>query len=251
MIFVARQLMEKTREHDDSLFMMFIDLKKAYDSVPRSALWSVLVKCGVPPMMVNIIKSFHEGMEASVRVGGTFTESFEVVLRQGCTMAPTLFNLYFNAMVSVWHERCGEISVSVLYKFGRKLMGDRTAKSRLSRAQVSESQFADDLALCAVNRSVFESAGRKFVEVGSQFGLTVSIPKTKGLAMGTICEGDGSPVDVGTGMVEMVKNFTYLGSILSSDCEATCEVKCRLARASKAFGALRVPIFSNRYLCIC
>ena len=62
MIFVARQLMEKTREHEDSLFMMFIDLKKAYDSVPRSALWSVLVKCGVPPMMLNIIKSFHEGM---------------------------------------------------------------------------------------------------------------------------------------------------------------------------------------------
>ena len=41
--------MEKTREHDDALFMMFIDLKKAYDSVPREALWTVLEKCGVPP----------------------------------------------------------------------------------------------------------------------------------------------------------------------------------------------------------
>ena len=61
--------MEKTREHEDSLFIMFIDLKKAYNSVPRSALWSILVKCGVPPTMLNIIKSFHEGMEASVRVG--------------------------------------------------------------------------------------------------------------------------------------------------------------------------------------
>ena len=91
-------------------------------------------------------------------------------------------------------------------------MGGHTAKSRLSRAQVSKS---DNLALYAVDRGVFESAGRKFVEVGSQFGLTVSIPKTKGLAMGTICDGDGSPVDVGTGMVEMVKNFTYLGSNLS------------------------------------
>ena len=94
---------------------------------------------------------------------------------------------------------------------------------------------------------MFESAGRKFGEVESQFGLTVSIPKTKGLAMGAVCEGDGSPVDVGT---RMVKNFTYLGSNLSSDCEATCEVKCKLARAYKAFGALRVPIFSNHYLSI-
>jgi len=45
-------LMEKTREHDDSLFMMFVDLKEAYDSVPREALWTVLVKCGVPPIML-------------------------------------------------------------------------------------------------------------------------------------------------------------------------------------------------------
>ena len=35
MIFVVRQLMEKTQEHEDSQLMMFVDLKKAYDSVPR------------------------------------------------------------------------------------------------------------------------------------------------------------------------------------------------------------------------
>ena len=52
MIFAARQLVEKTREHDDSLFVLFIDLRKAYDSVPRSALWRVLEKVGVPPKML-------------------------------------------------------------------------------------------------------------------------------------------------------------------------------------------------------
>ena len=71
--FCGKAVDGKTREHEDSLFMIFIDLKKAYDFVPRSALWSVLVKCGVPPTMLNIIKSFHEGTKASVRVGGTFT----------------------------------------------------------------------------------------------------------------------------------------------------------------------------------
>ena len=39
MIFAARQLLEKCREHDDALFVLFIDLKNAYDSVPRDALW--------------------------------------------------------------------------------------------------------------------------------------------------------------------------------------------------------------------
>ncbi len=74
MIFVARQLVEKTREHNESLLMLFVDLRKAYDCVPRQALWKVLDKCGVPPVMLIIIRSFHEGMCAEVRVGTGTTE---------------------------------------------------------------------------------------------------------------------------------------------------------------------------------
>ena len=66
MIFATRQLMEKTREHEDSLFTLFVDLRKAYNSVPRQALWRVLERCGVPPKMLSIVKSFHEGMQAEV-----------------------------------------------------------------------------------------------------------------------------------------------------------------------------------------
>ena len=248
MIFVARQLIEKTREHEDSLFVMFVDLKKAYDSVPRNALWTVLAKCGVPPTMLSIIRSFHEGMQAGVRVGSSVTDRFEVRngLRQGCTMVPTLFNIYFNAMVGRWRIQSVEAGVPILYKHGRKLVGDRTAKSRLLKAQVTESQFADDLALYAVTRTAFESASKSFVEVASYFGLTVSLPKTKGLAVGAaVSEVDVSPVVVEGGEIEMVEGFTYLGSKLSADGEVTAEVNCRIAKASKAFGCLRVPIFLN------
>ena len=99
MIFVARQLVEKAREHGKSLYVLFVDLmRKAYDSVPRQALWKVLEKYGVPEKMLNIVKSFHEGMHAEVRVGSTVTDRFEVRngLRQGCTLAPTSFNIYFS-----------------------------------------------------------------------------------------------------------------------------------------------------------
>ena len=34
-----------------TVFMLFIDLRKAYDSIPREALWRVLAKYGVPCYM--------------------------------------------------------------------------------------------------------------------------------------------------------------------------------------------------------
>jgi len=68
--------------------------------------------------------------------------------------------------------------------------------------------------------------------------------------MGAVSEDDVFPVEVGSGLIELVDNFTYLGSNLSSDGEATCEVKCQIAKASKAFGTLRIPLFSNCHLSI-
>ena len=57
MIFCAHQLIEKTIEHNTKAFVLFIDLKKAYDSVPRAAMWLVLAKYGVPDAMISVIKS--------------------------------------------------------------------------------------------------------------------------------------------------------------------------------------------------
>ena len=92
MVFCTRQLVKKAREHNTTLYLLFIDLRKAYDSVPREALWQVLRKYGVPPSLVNIIRSLHDGMKAEVTVDGAITPEIEVTngLRQGCTIAPTL-----------------------------------------------------------------------------------------------------------------------------------------------------------------
>ena len=123
--------MEKAREHDDVLFILLVDLKKVCDSVPRSALWKVLEKVGVPPTMLQIIRSFHDGMKAEVRVESSSTDSIELKngLRQGCSLAPTLFNIYYSVVIANWRERSPTAGVNVRFKHGRKLVGDRTAKA--------------------------------------------------------------------------------------------------------------------------
>ena len=49
MIFCVRQLIEKAREHNTKLYLLFVDLRKAYNSIPRQALWVTLKKYGIPP----------------------------------------------------------------------------------------------------------------------------------------------------------------------------------------------------------
>ena len=216
-IFVARPTLEKAREHPDSLFTLFVDLRKAYNSVPREALWQVLEKYGVPSRLLRIV-NFHEGMQAEVRVGGSLSDTLEVRngLQQGCTLAPTLFNIYFSAVVASWRGGCAEAGVDVLYQHGRKLVGDRTAKSRLNVVRVTESPFADDVALYTRSQGRLESVTKKFVEGAGEWGLTVSIEKTKAMAVGERLDNiDTAPSQVEGGEIKMVEQFTHLGSVLS------------------------------------
>ena len=119
---------------------------------------------------------------------------------------------------------------------------DRTAKSRLGVVRVTDSQFADDAALYARSRTTLGSAC-KFVSGASAWGLTVITEKTKGMAMGEeLSNEDVAPVQVEGGEIKMVEQVSYLGSVLSCDGK---DVKSRVAKASKAFGCLRIPIFNH------
>ena len=67
MMFVVRRLQEIGRKAGVSLFICFIDLQKAYDTIDRTLLWQVLTRIGVPPQMIAVIQQFHDGMRACVR----------------------------------------------------------------------------------------------------------------------------------------------------------------------------------------
>lgn len=49
MVFIARQLQEKAIEQQQDLYMIFVDLAKAFDTVNRTLLWEILRKFSCPP----------------------------------------------------------------------------------------------------------------------------------------------------------------------------------------------------------
>ena len=63
MIFTAHQIQENCSEHRQDLYLVFVDLTKAFDSVNRETLWKILGKLGCPDHFVKLIRSFHDEME--------------------------------------------------------------------------------------------------------------------------------------------------------------------------------------------
>ena len=170
--------------------MCFVDFQKACDSVDRQLLlWKVLARVGVPSVMIDVIRQFHDDMRARVRMDdGELSEWFEVtqVLRQGCVLSPLLFNISFAAVMEVILQRFSEdgtiLEDLIFLDEGRGGGLDETLLDRVRRV-IWGMLYADDAEI--VSRSPAELARMMtvIVEVFSAFGLTMSEKKTETLLM--------------------------------------------------------------------
>jgi hypothetical protein len=52
-------VVEKSLEYHAPLYMIFVDLKRAFDSLKHTTIWQTLAEWGVPTKLVNIIKELY------------------------------------------------------------------------------------------------------------------------------------------------------------------------------------------------
>ena len=234
MMFVVRRLQEIGRKAGVSLFMCFIDLQKAYDTVDRTLLWQVLTRIGVPPQMIAVIQQFHDGMRACVRPDdGVCSDWFEVEqgLRQGCVLSPLLFNIFFAAVLTVVLQRFSEepaiLAELVHLKEPPTSMGPEPAMDYVRRA-VWGMLYVDDA--CIVSRSPQGLAKMMevIVEVCRAFALTVSAKKTETMCMPpprtprTMVQ-----IEAAGQTYKQVQSFTYLGGAVTEVPDMSVEIARR------------------------
>ena len=90
-----------------------------------------------------------------------------------------------------------------------------------------------------------------FIRTAAEWDLTVSIEKTMGLDMGRhLQSSDKLPMQLDGGTIELLEDFTYLGSKITEDGEVRKEVETRIGKASRTFGCLQKSIFQNHRLAV-
>ena len=149
MIFTAWHLQEKCQEQNMDLYMTFVDITKAFDTVSHEGLWKIMAKFGCPTKFIAMVRQFHDGMLARVQNDGEFSDPLPVTngVKQDCVLAPTLFNMMFSAMLTAAFQD-GDNGIPIRYRFDLKLFNLRRlqAKSKVQTEVLDEFLFADDMA---------------------------------------------------------------------------------------------------------
>ena len=94
-IFTLHAAVEKQLANKSKLCVAFIVFKKAYDTVNRNILWSVLLESGIQGRMLRTLKAMYNSVQACVLSNSEvscFLGCFQG-LKQGCVASPVLFSL--------------------------------------------------------------------------------------------------------------------------------------------------------------
>ena len=246
-MFKIRRLQELTRKKQVPLYVCFIDLNKAYDSVDRTLLWTVFARFGVPHNIISAIRQFHDGMRACVRLDDRVCSGWFAVkqgLRQGCVLAPLLFNIFFAALINVASGRfkAGNGIMDALAHLRKKReaggRGEATVGESLLVTPLWGMFYADDAGVVSQSPQQPRKMMGVTVVVCAAFGLTVSEAKTRIMCL----RAKGIPKSIAIFSVEVAgqvynqtSEFVYLGGNVNHNADLSIEVDRRIRNAWCSF----------------
>ncbi|UYV85098.1 hypothetical protein LAZ67_X004559 [Cordylochernes scorpioides] len=106
-IFTLTTLIQLSlRKKRGKLYVFFVDLRKAFDTVPHSILWKKLYNLGISYQFISTIRSYYEQATIAIRWKGSFTESIKINsgVLQGEPLSPLLFILFITDLIEIYNN---------------------------------------------------------------------------------------------------------------------------------------------------
>ena len=222
-IATMRIIIEQSLEWQSPLYTVFVDFQKAFDSVDRDVIWSLMHHYGFSPKFVTIIQQLYEDATCQVIHDGKLTEPFSVKtgVRQGCVLSPTIFQ-----MVVDWVMR-------------QSTTGKKTGIKWTFTKKLDDLDFADDISLLSHKLQDSQEKLCCVAEEAEKTGLKINIGKTEVMRVNN---RQLDPVQPNGENIKEVDKFVYLESIVSKDGGTDEDIKSRINKARHAFNTLR-PIW--------
>lgn len=203
------------------LYAAFIDLKAAFDSIPRARLWDKLSTSSIDKRLLFLISCLYKDTVLHVRTSsnGHLIGPVPVCkgVKQGCILAPVLFNFYINDMVNC-------------------LSSPDFHAPKLADKSISVLLYADDAILLSRTRIGLNRLIGEFSAYCRREQLVINYQKTKIMVFARKHRQYSWRMDNQT--IEQVKAFKYLGIVFQSTGSWDVHQKCAKEKAAQSIKML-------------
>jgi len=191
-----REICQRRNFKGNFTYLAFLDLKKAYDSVPIFNILTKLYNLGIRDKYHMFLKNIYLSSKARAFFNGNLSEEFSINrgVRQGCPLSPILFNLFINDIL----DNCDKYAVY------------------LDSQYCCGGLFADDIVLVAPSKQVLKKILNKVHEWAIKNEMTFGINKCAILVVKPInfvkpINYEDPSFFIDSNKLPKTDNYTYLG----------------------------------------
>ena len=228
-IFVLQtKIAESLRRPKEKLYIVFVDFRKAFDSIWHSILWDKLRRAGVSSQLLRVINNLYQKANTQVKVNNTeFTDSIRLNkgVLQGDSLSPTLFSIMIHD-IATYFEAKGHKNII---------------------KEMELLLFADDLTITANNPIVMQEKMETLHSYCVENKLVVNIDKTKLMVCRRSNRKKGlRRITFNGEIIEEVKEYKYLGVTFTKSGTFHTAAKQFITRAKAALGTIWKPLIITR-----
>ena len=215
-----RILCERYLQHQQDLYHVFIDFKKAFDRVWHATLWATMRLYNINTNLINVIQNLYDKATSAVCFNGSAADRFRtaVGVRQGCLLLPTLFNIFLEIIMA-------------------DALEDHKSTVSIGGWTISNLRFAGDIDGLAGSELELANLVERLDETSTAYGMQISAEKTKLMTNNT--KGISSNIRVNGEKLKTVQSFKYLGAIVTDE-GSMPEIRSKIAQTIAALTKLKI-----------
>ena len=228
-ILTMQTISSKYKKLNKPVYAVYVDFKKAFDSVCRQALLYKIAKLGITGKFYNVLKNMYTNSLAHIKLMGHLSEQFRISkgTEQGHPLSPELFKIFLHDL--------------------SKLL-DVNDCPVLSTTNISHLLWADDLIMLSMSPKSSQFQLEKLGQFCNEWGLEVNEIKTQVM----IFRKRGASFDktlkfmlLGN-QLEIVDSYCYLGIVLHYSGELRTAQKTLQTKSMRAFFGLKRNIIRSK-----
>ncbi|KAH9245606.1 hypothetical protein BASA81_016898 [Batrachochytrium salamandrivorans] len=215
--------------------VLFIDIQKAFDTVPVGALLWKLQNMGFPRRTLAFLKALYTSSSARARAGSLLSDPFPVQrgVRQGCPLSGLLFNLFINDIL----DGVVPITVPGLPRDTNPIRG---------------LMYADDVAVFADSEQSLLVASTAIEQWANRWEMQFGVAKCGIISFtGHLVSRLDNPLDIRLHgqLVSRVESYKYLGVLIDSKLDHSAWLKQKRSALEHTISALH-PVLANHQLTV-